>query len=345
MEMRVNIIVNEATYASGVFASARTFTKMLEEEEGVKVEFNGSFKDQFDIFHFHSATPGDFFRLRALKKSGHLVIAHGHTTPEDFYDSFFLTHTSIVTSAVRKFLRAFYALPDTIIAVSPYNRDMLIRNGVNFERLAVVPNGIFLNQISPSQERAKKFRNYFEIPEKAPIALCVGIWLPRKGISDFMKTAQLCPGVCFLWAGKIYPPGMLARSFSMWKKLRLANKTPNVRFLNYVPDIVGAFSSADLFFYPTQEENQGIALLEAIAYGLPCVIRDIGVFDWLGHRQDCLKGKTPHDFKENILSLLDDETMRKQLSESASSKVEQFDMRRVVKQLVAVYENTLDQRS
>ncbi|UCH32339.1 MAG: glycosyltransferase family 4 protein [Candidatus Bathyarchaeota archaeon] len=340
--MRINIIVNEATYASGVFTSARTFARMLEEEEGIKVELNGSLRGHFDIFHFHSATPGDFFRLRALKKAGHRVIAHGHTTPEDFYDSFFQTHTSLAIATVRRFLRSFYALPDTVIAVSPYNRDVLIRNGVAAERLVVVPNGIFLNQISPSEERAKKFRNHFRIPEIAPIALCVGIWLPRKGIYDFAATADLCPGVCFLWAGKIYPPGMLARSFSMWKKLRSANKTANMRFLNYVPDIIGAFSAADVFFYPTQEENQGIALLEAIGYKIPCVVRDIGVFDWLSHGTDCLKGKAPEEFKDNILSLLNDEPKRSELSTSAYSKVKQFDMRNIVKQLVAVYNRAID---
>lgn len=340
--MRINIIVDEATYASGVFTSARTFAEMLEEEEGIKAELNGSLKSQFDIFHFHSATPGDFFRLRALKRSGHVVIAHGHTTPEDFYDSFLMTHTSFVTSTVRKYLKAFYALPDAVIAVSPYNRDVLIRNGVAAERLSVVPNGIFLSNITPSQERAEAFRNHFNIPKTAPIVLCVGIWLPRKGITDFMQTARLYPGVCFLWAGKIYPPGMLARSFSMWKKLRLANRTANLRFLNFVPDIVGAFSAADVFFYPTHEENQGIALLEAIAYGLPCVVRDIGVFDWLIDKQDCLKGKAPHEFKEQILSFLSNEDQRRHLSKAAYLKVKQFDMRKVVKQLVAVYEDVLD---
>ena len=343
--MRINIIVNEATYASGVFASAKTFADILEEEEGVKVELNGSLRQQFDIFHFHSATPTDFFHLRMLKKSGQVTVAHGHTTPEDFHDSFLFTHTSIVNSIVRRFLKSFYALPDTIIAVSPYNKDVLIRNGVPVERLAVVPNGIFLDRILPSKERAYKFRNYFCIPKTVPIALCVGIWLPRKGINDFMTTANICPEVCFLWAGKIYPPGILARSLSMWRKLRLANRTSNTRFLNYVPDIVGAFSAADVFFYPTNEENQGIALLEAIAYGLPCVVRDIGVFDWLHHGKDCLKGHKPSEFRDHIMSFLEDEPKRKRLSKSAFSKIDQFDVRTVVKQLMAVYEDTLDRCS
>ncbi len=338
------MVVNEATYASGIFTSAKTFANMLQ-DEGVNVKFNGSFKDKYDIYHFHSATPSDFFRLRALKKSGQITIAHGHTTPEDFYNSFLFSHYNWIISAVRKYLRSFYNIPNTVIAVSPYNQEILVRNGVSQDQIVVIPNGIFIEKFSTSEKRAQEFRKFFGIPNSMPIALTVGLWLPRKGITDFMKTAALNRKICFLWAGKIYPPGVLANSFSLWKKLHSANRSPNLRFLNWVPDIVGAFSAADIFFYPTKEENQGIALLEAIAYGLPCVVRNIDVFEWLNHGNDCFKGNNPKEFDLYIRTLLDDVSKQNQFISSTKSKINQFDMKEVIKQLLQVYTDTLDRRS
>ena len=49
----------------------------------------------------------------------------------------------------------------------------------------------------------------------------------------------------------------------------------NVRFLNYVEDIVDAHCGCDVFFTPSFAENQGVALMESMAVGRPVVARDL----------------------------------------------------------------------
>ena len=67
--------------------------------------------------------------------------------------------------------------------------------------------------------------------------------------------------------------------------------------------IEGAFANADVFFFPTYEETEGIVVLEALASKCPLLIRDIPIYEeWLTHGVNCHKGKTNEEFK----ALLDD---------------------------------------
>ncbi len=58
----------------------------------------------------------------------------------------------------------------------------------------------------------------------------------------------------------------------------------NVIFPGYIRGeiIEGAYSGADLFFFPSYEETEGIVVLEALASKQNVLVRDIPVYDgWL----------------------------------------------------------------
>ncbi|UKI48766.1 MAG: glycosyltransferase [Clostridium sp.] len=65
--------------------------------------------------------------------------------------------------------------------------------------------------------------------------------------------------------------------------------------------IKGAFHSADLLFFPSYEETEGIVVLEALASKLPVLVRDIGVYKpWLKDGISCYMGKNNDDFINKI---------------------------------------------
>lgn len=63
--------------------------------------------------------------------------------------------------------------------------------------------------------------------------------------------------------------------------------------------------NADVFFFPSQEETEGIVVLEALAGKREVLVRDIPVYHpWLSHRQNCYMGKTNEEFTKLLRSIL-----------------------------------------
>ncbi len=72
----------------------------------------------------------------------------------------------------------------------------------------------------------------------------------------------------------------------------------NVLFPGYIKgDIIeGAYSAADLFFFPSYEETEGIVVLEALASRQNVLVRDIPVYKgWLSNGRNAYMEKLMKD--------------------------------------------------
>ena len=141
------------------------------------------------------------------------------------------------------------------------------------------------------------------------------------------------PDVEFIWFGHLAP--ILTQS----KIKRAIKKRPkNVIMPGYVDIKVlrGAFHRADCFLFLSHEENEGIAVLEAIASKLPVIVRDIPVFsDWLEDGKEVLKGKTNDEFIEKLNYVFNNDMTS--FKENAYKKVEERTLEKVGKQLKEIY--------
>ncbi len=119
---------------------------------------------------------------------------------------------------------------------------------------------------------------------EGPVVFLVGHVIKRKGLETFVELARRMPAFEFAWFGP------LDLSLKDRETTRLIETAPeNCTFTGYVDDIRGAFAAGDIFCFPTHEENEGIALLEAMTAGKPVVVRDIETFGWLEDGVDALK--------------------------------------------------------
>jgi 1,2-diacylglycerol-3-alpha-glucose alpha-1,2-glucosyltransferase len=104
-----------------------------------------------------------------------------------------------------------------------------------------------------------------------------------------------------------------------------------------VDSICEALSAADVFVFPSYEENQGIAALEAAACGVPIILRDLPAYSTFVDGSNCIKFTTAEEFRSAINDVITDRASAKRLGENAWKTVQNHDVHVVSKKLLQVY--------
>ncbi len=340
IEVRVSFILDmeRSLIGSGVYTSATRIAKKLE-SSGIKVDINGK-NHPYDIYHFHTSLPQSFIKAQILskqKKRKYKIIMTGHTTIEDFRNSFLFSNH--IDFALTPYLKKFYSFSDYLIAVSEYNRDILLQYGYNYSKINIISNGIELSKNRINNSLRTVTRKYLNFPDDKLLIITVGLCIYRKAPDIFVEVALNSPHHNFLWIGKYLPLSIVAHASLLRKKFNIARKTENIKFTGYVSQktIEALWNAADVFLYVSREENQGIALLESIAYGKIPVVRDHPVFNWLTSDKDCLKGKTVEDFCLQIDRLSHNNKLIRRLQSNGKNTLEKHDINNSIKELADLY--------
>ena len=82
------------------------------------------------------------------------------------------------------------------------------------------------------------------------VVTCVGQIQPRKGIYDFIETAEKCPNVTFVWVGGTPFKGLTAEYNKLQEVVKQAPK--NIIFTGIVDfnEMPGYYAASDVFFMP-----------------------------------------------------------------------------------------------
>jgi glycosyltransferase involved in cell wall biosynthesis len=162
-----------------------------------------------------------------------------------------------------------------IITISKYTKNKIIElYGLKKEKIKIVPNGVDIQQFRPLNNQ-REIRNQIGIKNR-PSILFVGRLIPRKGLSFLVQAAKKIvkeqQDTIFLIVGEGPQKNHL---ISKLEKNRLMK---NFLFLGDIKENVLPliYNSADIFVFPSIQEGQGIALLEAQATSKPVVSFKIG---------------------------------------------------------------------
>ena len=137
-----------------------------------------------------------------------------------------------------------------------------VESGAGTE-LVVIPNGVDIHRFYPAGEEEKKSNNKGR-------GICLGYLgrlSPEKNVINLIKAVKALDmdDICLKIAGA----GPL---YSKVKKL----EDERIKVLGYVEDAPSFYRSVDVFLLPSKLEAQPIALLEAMASGLPVIATDVG---------------------------------------------------------------------
>ncbi len=249
----------------------------------------------YDILHINTYGPGSKAMIRRAFGMGKKVICHAHSTEEDFRGSFI--GSDLAAPFFKRHLVSLYRRADALVTPTPYAASLIRSYGLS-NPVYTVSNGVDLMRFKESSGKRLRFRARYGIGEDEKVVIGVGLPIERKGIDDFIEAAVRLPEYRFIWFGGITP-------FLIPAKIRRLLKDPpgNLILPGYVSgDILeGAFLDADCFFFPSREETEGIAVLEALAAGQNVIVRDIPVYKgWLEDGVSCRKAADMDGFIELI---------------------------------------------
>jgi glycosyltransferase involved in cell wall biosynthesis len=128
---------------------------------------------------------------------------------------------------------------------------------------------------------------------------------------------------------------------------RFERKMPGVEFVGFVTGQTKTecLRAADVFVLPSHNENFGIAVLEAIAAGVPVVVSPgVQLAPWVAkHRLGVVADRDPAAVADAILAVLGDPDLRSRVARSgAEAVVTDFGMPRVAPALLAMYRSAIE---
>ena len=115
-----------------------------------------------------------------------------------------------------------------------------------------------------------------------------------------------------------------------------------VKIVNYIPDISKIYRAADIYVLPTIYDPFPLAVLEAMASGLPVVVSSLtGITDIIDDGKNGLVIKDPSDAVElsnGINVLAENDALRKNMGLNARDTVEKLSWKNVTQRVLRVYE-------
>jgi glycosyltransferase involved in cell wall biosynthesis len=217
---------------------------------------------EYEIVHGNIGSTASVY-LGIGKKNGKITIAHSHATSGKDLESFLFR---IMTFSTRYIADYFFGC-SLKAGIDRYGRKI-----VKSDRFKIVKNGIESGRYKYSIQKREKIRSDFNISPNTIVFGHVGrfekVKNHEKVVMIFIEYHKKNPN-SVLW---LFGEGTEKNQIQeMVKEFKVDDCVFFMGISNHIWDYLQAM---DLFLFPSYYEGLGIALIEAQASGLPCVVSD-----------------------------------------------------------------------
>ena len=230
-----------------------------------------------DIVHTHTAKAGALGRVAArlagVPRCVHTF--HGHVLEGYF--------SPTATQLFLRIERVLARRTDRIITVSPRLRQNLLAMGIGRpEQVEVVPLGLDLDRLLRMPRGQTDLRTPLGIPAGAPLLGIVGRLVPIKDHPTLLQALTLLPDG--RQAPHLLVVGDGARREGLQRLTHHLGLASRVHFLGWRDDLEAILGGLDVVICCSQNEGTPVALIEAMAAGVPVISTDVGgVGDLVAH--------------------------------------------------------------
>ncbi|HEX2997089.1 MAG TPA: glycosyltransferase family 4 protein [Anaerolineales bacterium] len=246
-------------------------------------------------------------------------------------------------NAVHRWLRDFMQKCQHIIIPSESLKEILVKNYGLEERYTVIPTGMDLEQYQCADWKSLRKEKGWD---NETVIVSIGRLGSEKNwdtvLQAFAKVCLQYPDLRLVLIGD----GPARQDLeSLASELGVAER---VTFTGTLPftDVPCYLTAADLFTFASVTETQGLVTIEAMAAGLPVVaVNGSGTRDIIDHgEQGFLVENDADALAEGIKKLLSNPQQMKRFSSNALKKAGTFDVNRLGKQLIDVYEQAIQDK-
>lgn len=291
---------------------------------------------EYDIIHCHTPVGSILTRLAAIsaRKKGTKVIytAHGF----HFFRGAPLMNWLLYFPA--EWVCSF--LTDVLITINREDYEFASRH-MHPRKLCYVPGvGVDVKRFGGFGAERAQMRQSLGIKDGEFFLLSVGELTPNKNHEMAIRALKLLEDtpIRYVIAGRG------ERMEELKALVRELNLEDRVQLLGYRNDVPKLYAAADAFVFPSFREGLSVALMEAMAAGLPCVVAPIrGNTDLIDDGVQGLHTKlTPEAIAENLRKLCEKPELCASLGSAAAQKVQLFDAENVHRTMRKIYLDTAE---
>ena len=246
---------------------------------------------------------------------------------------------SISKKYIRKMAVNYSNKCDAVIAPSTAIKKILENRGVAVP-IKVIPSGINIGNFKKDTGERNAIRSKYKISGNDILLITASRIAEEKNIKFLLKAfseiKKKADNVKFLVVGD----GAIKKELEeMSKNLHLEK---DIIFTGLVSrdEIVGLYQASDIFVFASLTETQGLVAVEAMAAGDPVVaVKASGIEDMVTNGEDgFLTQNSVNEFSERVLKIVNDEDLRKRLSNQAKINSEKFSVEIWIEKMVGLYE-------
>jgi N-acetyl-alpha-D-glucosaminyl L-malate synthase BshA len=266
-----------------------------------------------DIIHAHYAIPQGFVGvlIKKIKKKPLVLTVHG-------------SDLTILSGSlfIRPVLKWVLNRTDRIIAVSNYMKTLLVDMEVPEEKIRVIYNGV--DPQAPAEDGEGR-------------VIYIGALVHQKGVdillNSFKKIKETHPDLKLVIVGDGPERENLE---GLAEKLGLTI----IEFTGYLEDLDQVFTSKSILVLPSRKEGFGIAVLEAMARGVPVVASKTGgVLEIVEDGRNGLffSKEHPESLADAVIKLLDDSKLRARIVKGGLKTAQGFSWDKMAEETENVY--------
>ena len=318
--IRHQVDFERSPYSLKNLTAYRQLKKLMEEE-------------RFDLVHCHNPMSGVITRLAAHATHTKPVVytAHGF----HFYKGAPIKNWLLYYPV--EYLLSFYTNQQICINIEDYER---AKRFFHAQKVNYVPGvGIDVKRIRDVKVNKSNKRKDLGIPKEAIVLVSAGELITRKNHETIIRTMAKLKDKRFVYV--ICGHGELeAHLKEIVKDLKLEHQ---VFFLGYRTDILEIYMASDICVFPSFQEGLPVALMEAMACGLPVVCSKIrGNTDLVDNNGGILiKPTDVESYAGAILKLGNDKSLRETMGSYNQRIVEKFDVEKISSAMIMIYEDIL----